>query len=423
MGSDGEAPTPNGPVRRLLARTRAVVGITGAQLRHDTSRTAIAVVGIALAVLAATLLAGVGYGVVQTGEEKFDTSGRDLWVTGGPVQLTPGAVGGFQNSLLDSHATANDIARRDSVATAVPLSFQTVYVSDTPSDFETLIGTGATGGGKQVQIAEGERLPSTETHYANGTYEGPMTREVVIDPQTAELLDVGVGDTIYVGGTISDARQNEFTVVGISPTFSNLLGAPTVVMPLSELQTVTGAAGADRATMITVRLQDGANVQTVEQELQAEYPEYDVRTNREQLQATLQRQATVIAGGSALVVLAIVAGFALTVNLLLSLVYQERETFAALKAVGCSTATLSGVIGLQALVLGILGGLVGIGVAVPAAAGLDAVAAWVTGFENVVRLTRELLVAGFLLAVVVSTLGGLVAGWQLGQLSPTEQLQ
>jgi hypothetical protein len=78
-----------------------------------------------------------------------------------------------------------------------------------------------------------------------------MSHEVMIDTQTAEQFDVGVGDTLYIGGTLSSARSNEFTVVGISDTFSRFLGTPTVTMPLSELQTVTGTTSTDSATFIT----------------------------------------------------------------------------------------------------------------------------------------------------------------------------
>jgi len=58
------------------SRFRAVLGIAMAQLRHERGRTLLAIVAVALAVLATTILASVGYGVVETGQEKFDTSGR-----------------------------------------------------------------------------------------------------------------------------------------------------------------------------------------------------------------------------------------------------------------------------------------------------------------------------------------------------------
>ncbi|QCC47229.1 ABC transporter permease [Halobellus limi] len=406
----------------LLSKLRAVVGIAVQQLRHDRGRTVLAVIGICLAVLSMTLLGSVGLGVIETGEEKFDESGRDLWVTGGPVQLSPGSVGGFENTVYDAHPMAENISAREDVNTAVPLAFQTVYISANGSEFDTLIGTGAPARGGSVRITEGSGFSSRDTHYADGTYDGPMTHEVVISPQTAELYDVGVNDTLYIGGSIGGARNNEFRIVGVSPTFSRFLGTPTVVLHLSELQELTGQTANDKATMITVDVADDADVARVERDLQAAYPEYDVRTNREQLQATLERQAVLLAAGGSLVVLAAIAGIALTTNLLLSLVYQQRRILAALRAQGATASTLVGVVGTQAILLSLAGGLLGAALTVPAIRVLNVVAETVVGFENVVSVQPRILLAGIAVALVIGIGGALVAGWRVSRLSPLEEL-
>ncbi|KTG09021.1 ABC transporter permease [Haloprofundus marisrubri] len=404
-----------------LTRISGGTSVAIAQLKHERMRTVLAVVGLALAVLAATLLASVGTGVVATGQEKFDTSGRDLWITGGTARLTPGA-GGVENPVMDSHKLQDTLEARDDIHTASPLAFKTVYVGNSTSEFETFVGVGGPARGKSVQITEGEAISQKDIHYANGTYEGPMLNEVVIDRQTANALNVSVGDTIYIGGTLASARQHEFTIVGISPTYSNFLGAPTVVVPLSELQEVTGTTGGDRSTMISVSLTEGNSPEQVASELEAEYPQYTIRTNQEQFEATLQRQAVVIASGLCLVALAFVAGIALTVNLLLSLVYQQRKQFAAFRALGGSTATLSTVVVAQALILGVLGGILGVALTIPAADLLNVLAAQLVGFEGLVQASDQVLIAGLVLAPVMSVLGSVTAVWRLSRMSPLTHL-
>mgnify|MGYP006276880563 CR=1 FL=1 len=406
----------------LLSKLRAVIGIAIQQLRHDRGRTILAVLGICLAVLSMTLLGSVGLGVVETGQEKFDASGRDLWITGGAVQLAPGASGGFENTLYDAHNVSSEVEQRDAVQTAVPMAFQTVYVSPNGSDFDTLIGTGAPARGGSVQITRGNGFSSRDIHYADGTYNGTMTHEVVISPQTAELYNVGVNDTLYIGGTIGNARNNEFRVVGISPTFSQFLGTPTVIVHLSELQEITGTTANDKATMITIDVQDSASIAAVESDIQSAYPEYQVRTNREQLQATLERQAVLLAAGGSLVILAAIAGIALTTNLLLSLVYQQRRTLAALRAQGAAASTLVGVVGTQALLLGVGGGVLGAVLTVPAIRVLNIVAEAVVGFENVVSIQPWILLGGIVIALLIGIIGALTAGWRVSRLSPLEQL-
>lgn len=218
-----------------MARTGALVGIAAAQLRHNRLRTDLAVLGVAMAILAMVLLASVGTGVIDTGQQKFEQSGRDLWVTGGPVELHPGAASGFENTLVDSYTVANEISAHEAVATAVTHSFQTVYVGRNTSKFRTLIGADAPAYGPSVRITDGRPFQNRDIHYAGGTYDGPMSHEVVIDQRTATLLNVGVNDTLYIGSTLSKARAHEFTVVGISPTYSRFVGAPTVTLDLSEL--------------------------------------------------------------------------------------------------------------------------------------------------------------------------------------------
>lgn len=402
------------------SKLRAVIGIALAQLRYDRMRTTLAVLGMTLAVLAMTLLAGTGVGVIETGEQKFDAAGRDLWVTGGPVQFTPGAVGGIKNPITDAHTVARDMRQRDTIGTAAPLLFQSVYVSPNRSEFTTIAAAGVRGS-NGLRITRGEGFKG-DVHYGNGSYEGPMTHEVLIDERTAALFDVSVGDTLYIGGTVVTARQHKFTVVGISPTMSRFLGMPTVTIPLSELQEITGTTGTDPATLITIKLTEDANVQQVETQLEAAYPQYDIRTNREQLEATLKRQAVVLASGISLVVLAVLAGLALTINVFLSFVHQQRTALAAIKALGCSTTTLVAILLVQGLILGILAGVLGLGLTFPAAALLDHVATAVTGFENVVRTPRRLVVGGALVAPLMSLIGAVAAGIRLSGLSPLDDL-
>lgn len=402
-------------------RLAAAAGIAVAQLSHDRTRTVLAVLGVTLAVLSTILLAGIGIGVIETGQERFDSAGRDLWITGGPVQFAPTQVGGIRNSVYDSHALAAELAQRDDIRTAAPLLFQTVYVSADGEQFETVGGMGVPGSGG-VAITEGRGF-ANDSHYAGGTYDAPMTREVLLDSRTADLLGAEVGDTIHVGGTIAAARNTEFEVVGISPTGGQFLGAPTVTMPLSELQTVTGKTATDPATLVTIKAADGTVAERLERRLAAEYPGLTVRTNREQLRATLERQAVVLAGGATLIVLAVIAGLALALNILFSMVYQQQQAYGALRALGSSAWTVGGTVLVQALVVGLLGAGTGLLLVIPLARGLNAVALRITGFEDVIRLTPQVFALGVGVAIVMSICSGLVASWWLVRTDPIRLLR
>ncbi|WP_416841221.1 ABC transporter permease [Haloferax sp. DFSO52] len=401
---------------------RAAAGIATSQLTHARGRTILTILGITLAVLAATLLAGTGIGVVETGQEKFDAAGRDIWMTGGPVRFSPTGVGGFENTIVGAHELEAELEARDDVRVATPMAFQTVYVKSNDSEYETLVGVGAPARGESVQITNGSGFSSEDVHYGDGNYTGPMTHEVVIDQRTADLMNVSVGDSLYIGGTTGIARNNEFTVVGISPTFSQFLGTPSVVVHLSELQEITGTTGTDKASLVTLTVEDGADPETVATDLEAAYPAYDVRTNQEQLTELLREQAVIMAAGGSLVFLALFAGLALTVNILLSHVYHQQREFAALKALGTSSWTLSLTLVFQALFVGTIGGALGVVLSVPAARGLNYLAEFIVGFDGIVTLPPSVLVGGFAIAFAMSVVSSVAVSRQIAGIRPLDHL-
>lgn len=398
-----------------VTRVRGLVGIAVVLLGHDRMRAVIAVGGVVIAVLAVTLLGGVGVGVVDTGQEQFEAADRDLWVTGGPLQIQPGTVGGIENTVTDAHEVAAEMQARSDVETAVPMSFQTVYISTDGEEFDTIVASGVPGGGSSVTIQQGDGFTGSDTHYADGNYDGEMTHEILVDPDTAEEYDLAVGDTLHAGGTLGSARRNQFEVVGISPTFSRFMGTGTVTMRLSELQTTTGTASTDRATLISISLSDDADPETVAADLEADYPRYEIRTNQQQLVATLRDQAVVLASGLSLVVLAVIAGAALTANLLMALMYQQRKPFSVLVALGAPAATPVTIAIVQALVVGTIGGVIGVLMTVPAVTVLNRVAETLTGFDGVVQTSPEILLGGFGIALVMSLLGSVASAWRIAR--------
>ena len=250
-----------------------------------------------------------------------------------------------------------------------------------------------------------------------------MTHEVIVDRRVAEGMNASVGESMHLGGSLATAREHDFTVVGVSPTFSNMLGTPTVVLPLDEFHRVTGSTETEPATFIVVTLHDDADPGAVAGDLRASHPELSVRTNEQQLEAVLGEQVLVLVAGVALVALAFVTGLLLTAHVLALLVHQQHATFAALAAQGCSRLTIGAVVAWQGLAIGCLGALVGVAATPPAVAALNAATAAVVGYEGLVVVAPRLLAAGGGLAVAVGTLGAVVAGGRVVRGRPLERLQ
>jgi putative ABC transport system permease protein len=409
----------------MFERLRGAVGVGLSGLSYRRGRAALAVAGVALAVLLVVLLAGLGYGLTTTGGQAIDWLDRDLWATAGPVAFAPGAVGGVENPVEDAHAVAAEMERVEGVAEVQALAFQAVYVSPDPDarEFDTVVGVGGTGSGDTIVVQRGRSFSSGDVHYANGTYEGPMTHEVIVGPRLAERYGLEPGDTLHVGGTLAAARENEFEVVGVSNTFSRFLGTPTVALHLSELQEVSGGTGNDRAAILAVSLEEGTDPAVVERRIERAFPRFSVRTNDEQVGAVIGDQGPVLAAAATLVALAVVAGVALVTNVLALLVAQQRERFAALKAAGVSGRLLAVAVLSQGLVVGLLGGALGLALAIPAKTALNRIVADLAGFSDLVATPSWLLGGALVLAAVVGIGGSTVAGWRVSRISPLAHLR
>jgi putative ABC transport system permease protein len=407
----------------MFERLRGAVGVGLSGLSYRRGRAALAVAGVALAVLLVVLLAGLGYGLTTTGGQAIDWLDRDLWATAGPVAFAPGAVGGVENPVEDAHAVAAEMERVEGVAEVQALAFQAVYVSPDGANFDTVVGVGGTGSGDTIVVQEGRSFSSVDVHYANGTYEGPMTHEVIVGPRLAERYGLEPGDTLHVGGTLAAARENEFEVVGVSNTFSRFLGTPTVALHLSELQEVSGGTGNDRAAILAVSLEEGTDPAVVERRIERAFPRFSVRTNDEQVGAVIGDQGPVLAAAATLVALAVVAGVALVTNVLALLVAQQRERFAALKAAGVSGRLLAVAVLSQGLVVGLLGGALGLALAIPAKTALNRIVADLAGFSDLVATPSWLLGGALVLAAVVGIGGSTVAGWRVSRISPLAHLR
>lgn len=396
-----------GTIRRILARARGVVELSFAEMRHAPIQSALSILAVALAVLAVTLLTGTGVGVLDTGQQKFANADRDLWITGDGVEVSSG---GLENPIVDSHGVAARATDHDDVQTAAPLAFQVTYIKTDRGKTEPVTGVGLPNTHGAVNLDRGDGFSRGDVHYANGSYDGPRTDEVIVDRSTADALNLSVGDTVTVAAS-RDGEGREMTVVGISSTYSKFLGSSTAVVPLSELQRLAGTTGADRATFVAVTVDDGANQREVQRELAEEFPEYEVRTNREQLEAMLGSQTLLLAGALAVVILAVLVGGAIMLNVLVLSVFQQKNELTALRALGLSRNTLVGTIVVRSVILGGTGATIGLALTPVLGGALNAVAAHLVGFSDIVHVTPFVYALGIGVALVISLLGSSAVGW------------
>ncbi|ELZ10436.1 ABC transporter permease [Natrialba aegyptia] len=407
-------------LRYPVVRTRAVIGLAFAHLRRSPGRTVLAVLAVSLSVLAVTLLASLGAGVVEVGETGLDNANRDIWISSDPVDPS---ASGTENPIADSHGTAAELTARDDVSSAAPLAMHEVYIGTEPDDLERTSAVGVQETHDGFDFQSGRGFDRVEPPSDGERPTEPQTAEIVLDPQVADAVGASVGDTVYVGTSRETAPDYEFTVVGTASYYSQFLGTPAVTVPLPDLQVVAGTTGTDRATFITADAASGVDPATVRDDLSAEYPDYEVRTSDEQVEAMVADRPLVLASGTTLVGLAVIGGVVLTTNLFALMVSQQRRELAALRAIGLSRHVLAGMIAVQGLVIGLLGGIVGIVATPPLTHALNRLAHELVGFENLLQTPPEVYLVGFTLAVGVGTVVAGITGWRVGRTLKLQHLE
>jgi ABC-type antimicrobial peptide transport system permease subunit len=193
-------------------------------------------------------------------------------------------------------------------------------------------------------------------------------REAVLNASYASRSDLGVGDTFSLGG-------KTFTVVGLVAT---PLGgqASDVYVQLSQLQSLSGRTG--RVNTALVRATSADVVDEVAAELTAGLEGAEVTTASdlaERVSGSLV-DARSLAGklGTALAIVGLLAAFLIAALLTLSSVNKRVRELGTLKAIGWSQRLVVRQVTGEALLQGLLGGLLGVAVGLLGVIAIDAVA-------------------------------------------------
>ncbi|MGH8870168.1 MAG: ABC transporter permease [Actinomycetes bacterium] len=261
-------------------------------------------------------------------------------------------------------AVLASIRRVDGVRSAVgDVQSEGVYVVDKAGD--AVGGNGAPGIGVNFENAPG----LSSLHLVDGAApRGPT--EVAIDTQTADQADLGAGDRTRV---LTPSGARDATVVGVFRfgDSGGLAGASLVAFDTATAQRLLGAP--DVFSSISVKAEPGVGEAALRDRVVAAIPgAYEAQTKTEfteesasEFEEGLQffNIFLLVFAGVALVV-----GTFLILNTFSMLVAQRSRELALLRALGATRRQVSTSVLGEALVVGIVGSTVGLGVGVGLAA-------------------------------------------------------
>jgi putative ABC transport system permease protein len=375
-----------------MAKSLSFTGFVLKNLRRRRLRTLLTLSGIGMAVGAFVGLVGFSSGFEQQWMRIYSSSGTDLTV----IQGT------FLNTTLNQSATAK-LRDLPVVAQASP----TIYnLMDLTPDVNALVyGWNADAFQlDSLQILTGRRFRDGQ-------------REAMLGDLLAQDLKKNVGDSLELQGT-------EFRVTAIYHGASTLEAA-AVILPLDELQQLSGMQG--KVSTIDVRLRPAPAgeapqqyLKRAEAEIQAALPGVRAVPAAERASDNqFVRLAQASAWGTSL--LALLIGILGIANTMAMSVFERTREIGILRALGWKRWQVLAHIEIEAVLLGLGGGLLGIALGWCALRVLAALPQTASFFAA--TLHWPLLAKAVGIAMVAGLIAGALPAFRAGRLSPVDALR
>lgn len=345
-----------------------MISLAGRDILNAWGKFVFTSVGLGLLIGVTLIMAGVYRGMVNDGQVLLDNSGADLWV----VQQE--TLGPYAESSSLADDVWRSIAIMPGVAEAVNVTYLTMQVRNQQREVRAMV-VGITAGepgasGWPPQLLAGRHI--TRSHY-----------EAVADIASGFQL----GDEI-------DIRRNRYTVVGLTQRMVSSSGDPMIFVALKDAQVaqflkdndallnqrrrtesnplfnrpgqeqlldavIASQTNNRSVNAVLVRLQRGYTAEQVAEPIRRwkRFTVYD----RPQMEAILIGKLIATSAkqiGMFLVILALVSA-AIVAFIIYTLTMDKIREIAVLKLIGTRNTTIAGMIIQQALVLGLLGFMVG----------------------------------------------------------------
>ncbi|WP_256645125.1 ABC transporter permease [Thermomonas paludicola] len=398
-----------------------MINLAGRDILHAWGKFLFTGIGLGLLIGVTLTMAGVYRGMVDDGKALLDNSGADLWV------VQQDTLGPYAESSSLPDDLWRSIRIMPGVAQAANITYLTMQVRQGQRDVRAMVVGIASGGpgmpGWPPQLLAGRHV--THSHY-----------EAVADIASGFRL----GDTLKI-------RRNHYTVVGLTRRMVSSSGDPMVFVPLKDAQEAQFLKDNDAILMqrrrtdanpafnrpgvpglvdavntsqtsntavnaVLVRTTPGASADEVAEPIRRwkRVTVYD-RTQMEailigKLIATSAKQI-----GMFLIVLAAVSA-AIVAFIIYTLTMDKIREIAVLKLIGTRNRTIAWMILQQALVLGVIGFVVG-KITATFAAPL---------FPKYVLLIPQDAALGFVAVLVLCVLSSLVAIRMALKVDPAEAI-
>jgi len=338
-------------------------------LRHPI-RSGLAILGVAVACAMLLDMLMLGGGLNSSFESLLTTAGYELRVA--PAGTLPFDTGA---TISDLQTVRTGMQRLDEIDGVAPVLGANLLLEGPDRLRVFVLGVDPADQGI-YRLEAGGDLRS----------EARGERGIVID---RELTDRGlaIGDTIMLQapGSFADARsrRGEFTIVGIADFLYSSVGERSAAVSLGTLAEITDQP--DEASLLMVRLAEGADPEDVVARLRSDFPGLEIASVGQLVERAAQRlsyfrQLAVILGTVSLIVTTLLIGTIMAIS-----INDRYGTIAALRAIGISRRSLVAAFALESLLLSLAAATIGLALGLLVAGQLESILSDFPGLPAAIR--------------------------------------
>lgn len=372
-GSKGRAVRlPGGMIVRGLWRRR--------------TRTALTLLNIGVSIAAVIALSGIAGGMIGAFTTMMTDSQTDLFAAEAGIDMDFSAIDERVGARLAARSDVDGVSGMFwTGATTDRMPLLIVYGYH-PREFAI----------RRYRIVEGEPLAGR--------------RQIIVGRMAADKMGAEVGETLRL-------LDSNFRIVGIYETGQAFEDAG-VVIGLREVQSITGKSR--QVQFYLVSLRDPGQVETVQAELKAAFPDIDFSLTSELAENTSDfRVMQDMADGISFI--AVFIGAVGMLNTMLMSVLERTREIGVLRSLGWRRRHVLGMIVKESLLLGVLGGLCGIPLGVGLGVLIGTGGIWGGALEPV--YSAQIFVQALVVALLAGGAGGFYPAWRATRMRPVEALR
>jgi putative ABC transport system permease protein len=381
-------------------------------LLRKKSRSALTVVGIALAAWVLVSLLGFNRGYESSLNADIDNLGFQMLVTakGCPYEAATLMLKGGTGLRYMKSAIADSIAKQPEVDRVTPMLMQAIFDPN----------KGEFGGITAFLGVDAATFPAMKSvlQFSQGKwFTDNNVLEAVFGYEAAELEQREVGDKYLI-----PEKGVEVTVVGVLKR-SGTQDDGTIFLPIGTVQKVFNQPG--ELTGVGIKVRQDADIAAFEERMY-KLPDVQVVSLAQVKQTIMSLVSTAKVMVFSIALIAILIAVVGVVNTILMSVMERYQEIGILKSMGAQAGDIFKLIWFETLVLCLSGGVIGIALAVATARLTEVLIRELLPYSptgGLVSIDATLVLLTLGVVTLIGLLSGVYPSWRAGRVRPLEAIR